>query len=1107
MPVCAVCGVANLEEARFCMACAAPLATDGGDRRERRVVSVLFADIVGYTARSERSDVEDVEDLLRGYYAVLRRDLERHGGVVEKFIGDAVVAVFGAPTAHEDDPERAVRAGFAIQESVRELRAREAVDIQVRVGITTGEALVTFGASDGGASVVGDVVNTAARIQSAAPAGSVLVDEVTRDASHRAIRYAPADAIDAKGKSDPVTVWLAVGPRTAVPEQPRETDVPLVGRGEEIAQLLAVLARSRREPSTQLVTIVGPPGIGKSRLLRELRRRVELEPGSFCWLRGRSLAYGDGITFWALGEMVKAEAQILESDSADVAAGKLERAIAAVVEDRRDRAWVGQHLRPLVGLESLASASAEGRGAEAFAAWRRFFEALAERQPTILVFEDVHWADDALLDFVDLLTDRAGDVPLLIVCTARPELLERRSGWGGGKTNSTTISLAALSEDETSHFVNELLGQMELRGDAQRSLLAQAEGNPLYAQEYVRMLRDRGLLVSDAGGWRLVGAASGLPESVHGIIAARIDTLTEVERRFVHDASVIGRTAWLGAVCVLSGRDPSEADELLYALERKQLVRRSRHSSVEGEVELSFAHALIRDVAYAQIRRADRARAHARVAAWIEQLEHERADTAELVAHHYVTALRLHQEIGDVTPEVTDRARMALVAAGRQADGMNGYAAAVRHYAAAVDLMPPADPERPQLLLAHALAAYRAATPDAPQIMTAAFDALVAADDSWSAATAAHLLGEWALERSDHDAAERWLNRAEHHAERSGNSHVLVMVAENRVTRLGNEDRHDEALALAEQTLELAREAGDLEDIGLMLLRCGAEQVSTGDPGGVDRIAESIEILEARGSVYVTWALTDMAQADGIILGDLLAGARHLKRASTSARRFGEFRLTRDVDSRASWFAYHSGDWETARELADELVNASSPWARWFYLWVHATLAIARGDDAAARADSQAFDEWDPDTSPAVDALIAQASGRHAEAHAACVEALASIEGYKYIAAPLVAELIPIATAHDRIAAIAADLPDGNRWKSVLLAVGAGRHAEAVTMFKEIGSQPLAARAQMLAAQTAIREGAAHDAARHADAAFGFYTRVGATRYAEQAASLRSAPV
>ena len=646
--------------------------------------------------------MEDVEAFLRGYYELLRHDLERHGGSVEKFIGDAVVAVFGVPAAHEDDPERAVRAGLAIQRSVADLRAREGVDVHVRVGVTTGEVLVTLIAADADASVVGDVVNTAARIQTAAPGDAVLVDEPTRTASDRAIVYRPAHAILAKGKEDPVAVWVAVEPRSSVPEQPREDDVPIVGRVEELNQLLAVLGRSRKEPSTQLVTLVGPPGIGKSRLVRELAAHVERDPDVIRWRRGRSLAYGDGIAFWALGEIVKAEAGILESDPGDVTAEKLDRAIDAVVEAQQDRGWISRHLRTLVGLEGAGSGSAEGARVEAFAAWRLFLEALAEDRPTVLVFEDVHWADDALLDFIDLVVERGGDLPLFLACTARPEFLDRRPSWGGGKSNSTSIRLASLSDDDTSRFLGGLLGRMLMPGDAQRSLVARAEGNPLYAQEYVRMLRDRGLLALDAGGWRVVAEPDEPPGSVHGIIAARLDTLSDAERRLVQDASVIGRTAWVGAVCALSGRDRWEVDELLHGMERKQLLRRSRHPSVEGEVEVSFTHALVRDVAYSQIRRSERADKHEHAAAWIQGLEHERDDTAELVAYHYTTALRLRREIGDPPAEAVERARIALIAAGRRADAVNDHATAARHYAAAEEFMGSDDAERRRVTFARA---------------------------------------------------------------------------------------------------------------------------------------------------------------------------------------------------------------------------------------------------------------------------------------------------------------------------------------------------------------------------------------------------------------------
>ena len=523
-------------------------------------MSVVFADLAGFTRRSEQLDVEDVEGFLAPYLAVLRSEVERTGGRVVKFTGDGVMAMFGAATAHEDDPERAVRAALGICERVSE--AGDA-DLRVRVGVTSGEALVSHDPA-GGMDAVGDVVNTAARLESAAPLGGVLVDGWTYRATERAIRYETADAVLAKGKAQPVEAWVALAARSIVPEQMRMAGLPLVGRDREADLLRDVLSRSCREPSAQLVSIIGEPGIGKSRLVQELLGYVEELPELITWRRGRSLSYGEGVAFWALGEMVKAQAGVLESDDASLAEEKLTEAVAAIVLDERDRDWVLRHLRPLVGLEAVAPTVGDGGRVEAFAAWRRFFEALAEDGPTVLVFEDIHWADDALLDFIDLLADRAGAVPLLIVCTARPELLERREHWAGGKTNASTLSLTPLSDEDTARLVEALLDQGLLPAEVQQVLLRRSEGNPLYAQEYVHMLQDRGLLVEREGGWRLAGEVEGLPESIHGIIAARLDTLPSAEKAFVQDASVIGRTAWVGAVCSLTARGTWEAEELLH---------------------------------------------------------------------------------------------------------------------------------------------------------------------------------------------------------------------------------------------------------------------------------------------------------------------------------------------------------------------------------------------------------------------------------------------------------------------------------------------------------------------------------------------------------------
>src|SRR5215211_16746 len=488
MVVCQRCGQENPDGFRFCGNCGAPLA-QAPVREERKVVSVLFADLVGFTSRSERLDPEDVRAMLSPYFARVRQEIERHGGAVEKFIGDAVMALFGAPVAHEDDPERAVRAALAIRDAIRQLNELEpALELQLRQAVTTGEALIALDArpSAGEGMASGDVVNTAARLQTAAPVNGILVNETAYRATRHAIDYRDAEPVEAKGKSDPVPAWetVAVRARFGVDIEAQAAG-PLVGRERELGLLVDALNRARREEACQLVTLVGVPGIGKSRLVAELFRIVDDDEELIFWRQGRSLPYGESMSFWALGEIAKAQMGILESDSTDEAEAKLRTALEDPLPDESERDWVGRHLRPLVGLSAGADASADRRS-EAFSAWRRFFEGIAERGPLVLVFEDLHWADEALLDFVDHLAEWATDVPILLACTARPELLDRRPGWGGGKLNSFTASIPALTPKETTRLLASLLDQALLPAEVQAALLERAEGNPLYAEEYVR---------------------------------------------------------------------------------------------------------------------------------------------------------------------------------------------------------------------------------------------------------------------------------------------------------------------------------------------------------------------------------------------------------------------------------------------------------------------------------------------------------------------------------------------------------------------------------------------------------------------------------------------
>src|SRR5215471_14712909 len=403
MVTCSACGQENPDGFGFCGMCGAALTPVAAPaREERKVVTIVFTDLVGSTARAEGLDPEDVRATLSSYYAQLRAELERHGGTVEKFIGDAVMAVFGAPVAHEDDAERAVRAAIAIRDSIGD-------ELQIRTAVNTGEALVALAArpGEGDAMVAGDVVNTAARLQGAAPVNGILVGEGTYRATRQAIDYREAPPVEAKGKAEPVKVWEAICARSRFgSDVEQKLRTPLVGRERERHLLADSLARARTEESVQLVTLVGVPGIGKTRLVAELFQITEADPDLISWRQGRSLPYGERVSFWALGEIVKAHAGILESDDAEAAEAKLVAMVDGLSEEEREREWLVRQTRPLVGLEGAERAERE----EAFAAWRRLLEAAAEQRPLILVFEDLHWADEGLLDFVDHLADWATDV-------------------------------------------------------------------------------------------------------------------------------------------------------------------------------------------------------------------------------------------------------------------------------------------------------------------------------------------------------------------------------------------------------------------------------------------------------------------------------------------------------------------------------------------------------------------------------------------------------------------------------------------------------------------------------------------------------------------------
>jgi class 3 adenylate cyclase/tetratricopeptide (TPR) repeat protein len=684
---CPACGAANDPDDRFCGDCGTSLETvtpTPAAAAERRLVSVLFGDLVGFTPLSEDRDPEEVRELLSHYFDRARQVIERYGGTVEKFIGDAVMAVWGTPVAREDDAERAVRAGLELVEVVTALGAEVgASGLAMRAGVVTGEAAVTVGA-EGQGMVAGDLVNTASRVQAAAEPSTVLVGERTRRATEAAIAYEDAGEQELKGKSEPVPLWQALRVIAARRGEGRTAglEAPFVGREGEFRLIKDLFHAASEERKARLVSVLGIAGIGKTRLSWEFEKYVDGLVGDVYWHRGRCLAYGDGVAYWALAEMVRMRAGIAEQEEPEAAARKLRAALERYLLDADERAWVEPKLAQLLGLTEEASTERE----DLFAGWRLFFERLAEQNPTVLVFEDLQWADTALLDFVHYLLDWSRSYPLFVLSLARPELADRHLAWGTTKSDFTSLMLEPLPDTAMDELLAGLVPGLpdELRG----RIRERAEGVPLYALETVRMLLDRGLLRREGETYVAAEEVEALevPETLHALIAARLDDLEPAERRALDDAAVLGKTFTKPGLAALTGMSERELEPILATLVRKDLLTLQSDPRSPERGNYGFLQALVQRIAHDTLSRKEQKTRHLAAARHLEaSWGSEEAEIVEVIASHYLDAYRADPAAPDAA-EIRTAAQDALVRAGRRAASVAATEPARRYFEQAAEL-------------------------------------------------------------------------------------------------------------------------------------------------------------------------------------------------------------------------------------------------------------------------------------------------------------------------------------------------------------------------------------------------------------------------------------
>ncbi len=949
---CPACGTANAPGAKFCSECATPLAagarfvaattavpaTSPEAGAERRLVSVLFADLVGFTPFAEERDAEDVRETLTRYFDLARDVIGRYGGTIEKFIGDAVMAVWGAPVAQEDDAERAVRAGLELVDAVRSLGP----GIQARAGVLTGEAAVTIGATNQG-MVAGDIVNTASRLQSAAAPGTVLVGEATQRAAAGAIVFEEAGDQALKGKAAPVAAWRAV--RVVAQRGGRnrsETlEAPFVGRDEELRQLKDLFHATAREGRPRLVSVIGPGGIGKTRLAWEFLKYLDGLLDRVWWHAGRSPAYGDGITFWALGEMIRGRAGLVESDDEATTRARIAETVRAHVPDESERRWIEPALLALLGVET-------GIGSDQlFAAWRTFFERLAATSPVVMVFEDLHHADRGLLDFIDHLMEWSRGLPITVITLARPELLDRRPDWGAGKRSFASIYLEPLPPAEMERLLAGLVPGLPARAIA--GIVARADGIPLYAVETVRMLLAQGRLVLDGEAYRPVGALDdvAVPETLTALITARLDGLDPADRTLVEDAAILGLSFSLQGLAAVSGTPPAELEPRLRALVRRELLVLNADPRSPERGQYAFVQGLIREVAYNTLARRDRKVRHLAAARYFESLGTD--ELAGGLAGHYLAAHRLASDPAE-SEALAAQARVALRAAAERAASLGSHEQAIAFLDQALEVTAePADRAdlharalasadqglHPQVSMRHAEAglAERRRTGDRPAIAMA-----VAA----LAQTIGSGLGD--PERSLRILGEAWEEFADLEPTPAGVSLMGGMARANRGL-----DHPAESLAWYERFLPIAERLHMLEETIRGVIGHGAALLPLGRP------IEAMVLLRGGHQLALAGGLADVELNARVLLsfyeqwGDPGAGVALAREGLEIGRRQGSRAYGFLMVGNGSICALRTGDWAWAGDLLDEwlAVEATASQRAEFYV-DRAILRSMRGQDAEA---------------------------------------------------------------------------------------------------------------------------------------------------------------